>query len=441
VAVLNAMFTIGAFITPGMIAASIHDLSGAVWPAYYALSTISILVALALPLLPSPPPPRGSTAPRASVELKTAAHSTASAAGEGKARRSERVHFDEPSDESQSDESQVLREAAAAAAAEAGAASAELKSLAAAPPANSKGTRADNDGSFVYLGDPGSEGLPPYVVVMVTISALCFFATSLEHSTATWLPAFGIKQRGLGEETMAIMSSNFWTAMSIGRIGWAFLSGAVTSAWPAVFANTICCILSGVAMVVPSNAMLWSSAMGIGLGVASSFPAVRRAATLRRALPPSPPQARSCVQYGAYGASAQYGAYGASAQYGVRRASARHPILRRPPMPAPPPRPLIASRVCLCLRPPRAQSMTLPPELGIVMTPRMLMTIQLACSLGEMLGPFVIGLAFEMRRYSFFYELTIVSELLVLALLVAAWLLLTRRLALPRTWLSAAGAQ
>jgi hypothetical protein len=97
--------------------------------------------------------------------------------------------------------------------------------------------------------------------------------------------------------------------------------------------------------------------------------------------------------------------------------------------------------VCLCLRPPRAQSMTLPPELGIVMTPRMLMTIQLACSLGEMLGPFVIGLAFEMRRYSFFYELTIVSELLVLALLVAAWLLLTRRLALPRTWLSAAGAQ
>jgi hypothetical protein len=344
----------------------------------------------------------------------------------------------------------VLREAAAAAAAEAGAASAELKSLAAAPPANSKGSRADNDGSFVYLGDPGSEGLPPYVVVMVTISALCFFATSLEHSTATWLPAFGIKQRGLGEETMAIMSSNFWTAMSIGRIGWAFLSGAVTSAWPAVFANTICCILSGVAMVVPSNAMLWSSAMGIGLGVASSFPAVRRAATLRRALPPSPPQARSCVQYGAYGASAQYGAYGASAQYGaygasaqygVRRASARHPILRRPPMPAPPPRPLTASRVCLCLRPPRAQSMTLPPELGIVMTPRMLMTIQLACSLGEMLGPFVIGLAFEMRRYSFFYELTIVSELLVLALLVAAWLLLTRRLALPRTWLSAAGAQ
>ena len=418
------MFTIGAFITPGMIAASIHYLSGAVWPAYYALSAISILVALALPLLPSPPPPRGSTAPRASVELKTAPLSTASAAGEGKTRRSERAHFDAPSDEPQG-----LREAAAAAAAEAGAASAVLKSPAAAPPANSKGTRADKDGSFVYLGDPGSEGLPPYVVVMVTISALCFFATSLEHSTATWLPAFGIKQRGLGEETMAIMSSNFWTAMSIGRIGWAFLSGAVTSAWPAVFANTICCILSGVAMVVPSNAMLWSSAMGIGLGVASSFPAVRRAATLRRALPSSRHPIRTRPHTPAHARTRPH----THAHARTRTHTPAH-ARTRTRVHSPPP-----GCACACGRA-RAQSMTLPPELGIVMTPRMLMTIQLACSFGEMLGPFVIGLAFEMRRYSFFYELTIVSELLVLALLVAAWLLLTRRLALPRTWLSAAGA-
>ena len=331
------MFTIGAFITPGMIAASIHYLSGAVWPAYYALSAISILVALALPLLPSPPPPRGSTAPRASVELKTAPLSTASAAGEGKTRRSERAHFDAPSDEPQG-----LREAAAAAAAEAGAASAVLKSPAAAPPANSKGTRADKDGSFVYLGDPGSEGLPPYVVVMVTISALCFFATSLEHSTATWLPAFGIKQRGLGEETMAIMSSNFWTAMSIGRIGWAFLSGAVTSAWPAVFANTICCILSGVAMVVPSNAMLWSSAMGIGLGVASSFPAVRRAATLRRALPSSRHPIRTRPHTPAHARTRPH----THAHARTRPHTPAHARTR----PHSHPRPLTAARVCLCLR-------------------------------------------------------------------------------------------
>ena len=43
VAVLNAMFTIGAFVTPMLIAASIHFLGGHVWPAYYILAAIAIL--------------------------------------------------------------------------------------------------------------------------------------------------------------------------------------------------------------------------------------------------------------------------------------------------------------------------------------------------------------------------------------------------------------
>ena len=72
---------------------------------------------------------------------------------------------------------------------------------------------------------------------------------------------------------MAIMTSNFWTAMSMGRVAWACFAGYVTSAWPALFANTLCCIVSALAMSVPSHALLWSSAMGLGLGVASSFPA------------------------------------------------------------------------------------------------------------------------------------------------------------------------
>ena len=54
----------------------------------------------------------------------------------------------------------------------------------------------------------------------------------------------------------------------------ACLSGFITSAWPPIFANTACCVLAAAAMAVPSHALLWSSAMGIGLGVASSFPAV-----------------------------------------------------------------------------------------------------------------------------------------------------------------------
>lgn len=61
--------------------------------------------------------------------------------------------------------------------------------------------------------------------------------------------------------------------MSLGRIAWAMFSGVVTSAWPPIFANTICCVVSAAVMFVPSHALLWSSVMGMGLGVASSFPA------------------------------------------------------------------------------------------------------------------------------------------------------------------------
>ena len=155
--------------------------------------------------------------------------------------------------------------------------------------------------------------------------------------------------------------------------------------------NTLCCIASGLVLAVPSNALLWSSAMGIGLGVASSFPA----------------------------------------------------------------------------------SVTLPPELGVQMTPRMMTTLQLCASFGEMLCPFIMGIAFQvhlcsfphrllsrsarwkrsmrrpispsrlltltptltltlqMKLYSLFYILYVVWELLVLVLLSIAWLLLTRRIAVP----------
>eukprot|EP00966_Prymnesium_polylepis_P212348 4919158-Prymnesium_polylepis.1 len=61
VAVLNAMFTAGALLTPIMVAASLHYLEGRVWPAFHALSVVSACVAVALPLLHSPrcatPPP------------------------------------------------------------------------------------------------------------------------------------------------------------------------------------------------------------------------------------------------------------------------------------------------------------------------------------------------------------------------------------------------
>ena len=71
VATLNAAFTIGAFVTPIVCAASMHHLRGHVWPAYYILALCAILEACILPYLPTPPAPRAPPTPRSSSRLKT----------------------------------------------------------------------------------------------------------------------------------------------------------------------------------------------------------------------------------------------------------------------------------------------------------------------------------------------------------------------------------
>jgi len=311
VAVLNAMFTIGAFVTPMVIAASMHYLRGAIYPAYYCIAVVAICIASVLPLLPNPPPPDAEADAEAAEADGTELTSVASPATDG---------AEMPGTSS--------------------------KSKSALSPTSAKATPTS---SWVYLGDDPAEGPARTYVMLLAICTLCFFANGCEHTAATWLPSFGIKHRGLGEETMAIMTSNFWTAMSAGRLAWACLSGFITSAWPPIFANTACCVLAAAAMAVPSHALLWSSAMGIGLGVASSFPA----------------------------------------------------------------------------------SMTLPPEMGITMSARMMTTLQLCASFGEMLCPFIMGLVFNYHRYSWFYGLMFVWEVGVAVVLFVAWMLLTRRLPLP----------
>ena len=241
---------------------------------------------------------------------------------------------------------------------------------------------------------------------MVSICTLAFFAAGCEHSVATWLSMFGMQERKLGEETMAIMTSNFWTAMSVGRVAWAFFAGYVTSAWPAMFANTICCVVGCLCMFIPSHALLWSSAMVVGLGVASSFPA----------------------------------------------------------------------------------AITLPAEMGITMTPRMMTTLQLTNSFGEMFCPYLMGLvrtlpptsshpepvsqpsqpspryrrlssfghspvrvcvslrtrvcfnrpqAFQYRVPSLFYKMMLGWQSFVLLMLVVPWMMLTRRIPVPAALLRA----
>jgi len=62
VATLNALFTSGAFITPMLVAASLHYMNGVVWPAFHALAIFGAVQAILLPLLPPPPVPYRGTA-------------------------------------------------------------------------------------------------------------------------------------------------------------------------------------------------------------------------------------------------------------------------------------------------------------------------------------------------------------------------------------------
>ena len=68
---------------------------------------------------------------------------------------------------------------------------------------------------------------------------------------------------------MAIMTSNFWTTMSIGRVLWAVFSGSIESAWPVIFAQSGMCLLSGVCLMSTDQTVVWSGAMLIGAAALS----------------------------------------------------------------------------------------------------------------------------------------------------------------------------
>ena len=87
----------------------------------------------------------------------------------------------------------------------------------------------------------------------------------------------------LSEERMAFMSSVYWGVMCAGRVGWAIISGMITSTWPMLFFDVIMCLLGATMIllcgVVDSRGqmfepILWVSAVGVGLGVASALPCV-----------------------------------------------------------------------------------------------------------------------------------------------------------------------
>lgn len=116
-------------------------------------------------------------------------------------------------------------------------------------------------------------GLRVTATMMCAVCVLCCAANGCEHAVATWLAPYGVERVKAGEERMAIMTSNFWTTMSFGRVLWAIFSGSIESAWPVIFTQSGMCLLSGVCLMSTNQTVVWSGAMLIGAGVSSSFPA------------------------------------------------------------------------------------------------------------------------------------------------------------------------
>ena len=59
------------------------------------------------------------------------------------------------------------------------------------------------------------------------------------------------------------------------------------------------------------------------------------------------------------------------------------------------------------------------------------MTLQLMASFGEMFCPFIMGVAFQFKRYTLFYIMMLCWQSFVLLMLFVPWSLLTRRVPLP----------
>jgi len=182
--------------------------------------------------------------------------------------------------------------------------------------------------------------------MMCAVCVLCCAANGCEHAVATWLAPYGVERVKAGEERMAIMTSNFWTTMSFGRVLWAIFSGSIESAWPVIFTQSGMCLLSGVCLMSTNQTVVWSGAMLIGAGVSSSFPA----------------------------------------------------------------------------------AVTLPPEMGVQMSPQMMTVLCLCASFGEMLFPFIVALMFQHDLYLGFGGLVLVSQAAATLVIVSSWCLLTGRL-------------
>jgi len=235
VALINAFFTVGAFVTPMLVAGSLHYLNDTVWPAFHSLAALALVSAAFLLRLASPTVPKADVVTDAVQELE----------------------MEVVDDESSMDAPGVGRKSS--------------------PGTGSKRKGKVSDGEMDAVEGAGCIRCCrrwKVAILMFMTAVIGFFANGCEHAVATWLSAYGVRRCKLSEETMAIMTSNYWTAMATGRLVWALCSGIVPSAWPVLVVNGGCCLCSTVLLAQTSESMLWLGALGVGVGVSSTFPAL-----------------------------------------------------------------------------------------------------------------------------------------------------------------------
>jgi len=115
-------------------------------------------------------------------------------------------------------------------------------------------------------------------LVTACISVVLFCITSSEHAIATWLPFFGARVGSVDESTMAAISAAYWGAIALGRVCWSALASRQQTAWPVLLFDLLLMLASSALFVVYAAGggratwMLWVGSVGMGLGIASAFP-------------------------------------------------------------------------------------------------------------------------------------------------------------------------
>ena len=330
VALLNAGFTVGALLGPALVAASLRY-GGGRW-AFYAISGGAFVACFQLGSQPPLGLPVSNVSSFNASWLPRGLHARPSRQLSASFSLARRISSCASTQVSPTDKRGELQE---------GACSGSERSQ------RMPRLLQRHSDSFRTLERRSRARYEASFIAAMSIVLCC--VTGCEHGLATWLSPYGVEQGGLSEQRMAFMSSTYWGVMCAGRILWAAISGIVSStcaipaqafscsrasriessprsarpirakrphgalgrSWPMLFFDVISCLASALLLllcrVVGASSrlfepILWTSAMGLGLGVASGLPCVYslppeaqvRDPTAQASAPPSVQHAPNC---------------------------------------------------------------------------------------------------------------------------------------------------